>query len=296
MHIIADSTAEAREQLIDALERDRADRGLTDATQQAAEAVQGLVDDGPAKLVTTEIAALIRRAEQAETRAARWQQASDALDDLYVRQRTEHDQAAQTNDEAKRHVELVRSEVAEPLTAQAAEALTDWQAADTAEKKALDKVRAAGMFKKRRAIAEHDTAQGTARSAKRKLTKAWGEPPRWNENQAAWVERVTRPRIEADPRVIEAEQQRATAAHALHAALEPNPCPAQYRRLCTHLWGRRGEEESRCLRQRPTCQTGRGCDPHCTARPRRGRGAARAHSRRGGRADQADSRIRGNQA
>ena len=226
LHIIADSTAEAREQLIDALERDRADRGLTDATQQAAEAVQGLVDDGPAKLVTTEIAALIRRAEQAETRAARWQQASDALDDLYVRQRTEHDQAAQTNDEAKRHVELVRSEVAEPLTAQAAEALTDWQAADTAEKKALDKVRAAGMFKKRRAIAEHDTAQGTARSAKRKLTKAWGEPPRWNENQAAWVERVTRPRIEADPRVIEAEQQRATAAHALHAALEPNPWPS----------------------------------------------------------------------
>src|SRR5690606_497774 len=176
----------------------------THATEQAIEAVRGLVDDGPAKLVTTEMAALIRRAEQAEARAARWQQASDALDDLYVRQRAERDQAARTNDEAKRHVELVRSEVAEPLTAQAAEALTGWQAAETAEKKALDKVRAAGMFKKRRAIVEHDTAQGTARSAKRKLTKAWGEPPRWNENQAAWVERVTRPRIEADPRVIEA--------------------------------------------------------------------------------------------
>ena len=36
----------------------------------------------------------------------------------------------------------------------------------------------------------------------------------------------TRPRIDADPRVIEAEQQHATAAQALHAALEPNPWPS----------------------------------------------------------------------
>ena len=226
LHIIADSTSDARAQFIDALERDRADRGLTDAAQQAAKAVRGLIDDGPAKLVTTEIAALVRRAEQAEVRAARWQQASDALDDLYVWQRAERDQAAQANEDMKRQVELVRAEVAEPLTAQAAEALTDWQAADTAEKTSRDRARAVGRFKKRRAAAEHDTAQGIARDAKQKLTRTWGQPPRWNENQAAWVERVTRARIDADPRLIEAEQQHATAAQALHAALEPNPWPS----------------------------------------------------------------------
>lgn len=64
------------------MERDNADRGLANATQQAAEAVRALVDDGPVKLVRSEIAALERRAEHSEASAARWQQASDALDEL----------------------------------------------------------------------------------------------------------------------------------------------------------------------------------------------------------------------
>ena len=127
LHIIAESLPAAREQFIDALERDRADRGLPHATQQAAKAVRGLVDDGPAKLVSTEVVALIRRAEQAEARAAQWQQAAEALDDLYTRQRAERDHVVQANKEAKQQVELVRSEFAEPLTAQAREAFTNWQ-------------------------------------------------------------------------------------------------------------------------------------------------------------------------
>ena len=67
--------------------------------------------------------------------------------------------------------------------------------------------------------------QTVARDAKRRLTKAWGELPRWNESQAAWVERVTQPRVDADPRVVEAEEQRAATAHALHTVIEPNPWP-----------------------------------------------------------------------
>ncbi|MGO1265565.1 MAG: MobF family relaxase [Microbacterium gubbeenense] len=226
LHIIAESLPAAREQFIDALERDRADRGLPHATQQAAEAVRGLVDDGPAKLVSTEVVALIRRAEQAEARAAQWQQAAEALDDLYTRQRAERDHVVQANKEAKQQVELVRSEVAEPLTAQAREAFTNWQAADAAEKTAHEKAWIVGRLKKRRATAEHDAARGVARDVERVLKRAWGDLPRWNEGENAWVERVTRPRIDADPRVIEAEQQHATAAQALHAALEPNPWPS----------------------------------------------------------------------
>lgn len=225
LHIIADSAAEAREQFIEAMERDRADRGLTDATQQAQEAVRGLVDDGPVKLVHTEIAALEQLAEQSEASAARWQQASDALDELYAQQRFERERAVEANDAAKQQLELVRTEVAEPLMAQAHAALTDWQAADTAEQTAGAKVRAARRFKKRRAVTEHDTVQTAARDAKRRLTKAWGEPPRWNENRSAWIERVTTPQIDADPRVIEAEQQRTATAQALHSVIGPNPWP-----------------------------------------------------------------------
>lgn len=226
LHIIADNLADAREQFIDAMERDRADRGLTDATQQAQEAVRGLVDDGPVKLVRTEIAALERRAERAEARAALWQQASDALDELHAQQRAECERVAEANNAAKQHVELVRAEVAERMITQARAALTKWQAADTAERAAGARVRAAGRFRKRRANAEHDIAQTVARDAKRRLAKTWGEPPRWGEKQAAWVERVTRTRIDADPRVIEVEQQRTATGHALHATLEPNPWPS----------------------------------------------------------------------
>lgn len=126
----------------------------------------------------------------------------------------------------KERVALVRSEVAEPLSVQARAALTAWQDADTVQKNASDRVRAVGRFKKRRATAEHHTAQTIAEDAERRLTDAWGEPPRWNESGASWVERVTRPRIDADPRVIEAEQQHAAAAQAFHAVLEANPWPS----------------------------------------------------------------------
>ncbi|GGM35216.1 TraA/ATP-dependent exoDNAse/relaxase [Microbacterium saperdae] len=225
LHIIAESLPEAREQFVEALERDRADRGLTDATQQAAEAVRGLVDDGPVKVVRSEIAALEQLAEQAEASAARWQQASDGLEELHARQRFEREQAAEANGTARQQLELVRAKVAEPLIAQARAALTEWQSADAAEQVASAKVRTAGRFKKRRATAEHGTAQTVARDAKRRLVKGWGEPARWGEAQADWVERVTGPQVNADPRVVEAEQRRAATGRALHAAIEPNPWP-----------------------------------------------------------------------
>lgn len=226
LHVIAETAAEARQQFIDAVERDRADRGLADATDRAADAVRGLTADGPVKLVKAEIAALTRQAERAEARAARWQHAADALDELHTRQRAERDQATEAHKATKKHVELVRSEVAKPLSAQARATLTDWQDADAAERAASDRVRAAGRFTKRRATAEHRTAKTLAQDAERRLTAAWGEPPRWNERRASWVERVTKPKIDADPRVIEAEQQHAEAAQAFHAVLEPNPWPS----------------------------------------------------------------------
>lgn len=47
------------------------------------------------------------------------------------------------------------------------------------------------------------------------MTSEWGEPPKWNERADAWVERVTRPRIENDPRVLDTEQEHQTARDAL---------------------------------------------------------------------------------
>ena len=64
-----------------------------------------------------------------------------------------------------------------------------------------------------------------ARDAERRLTTVWGEPPRWNEDGASWVGRVIRPRIDADPRVVEATAQQQAAAKAVRKALEPDDLP-----------------------------------------------------------------------
>lgn len=225
LHVIAENEADARQQFIDAMERDRADRGLTDATQHAAEAVRGLVDDGPVKLVNTEIAALTTKAEHAEQRATLWQQAADALTDLHAQQREEREQAVEARDTAAERVEQVRGEVSELLTEQASAALAGWRDADTARRAARDRLSTVGRFGKRRATTEHDTAQALARDAEQRLTRTWGEPPRWNEDGESWVERVTRPRIDADPHVIEATAQRDAAAKAVRKTLEPDPWP-----------------------------------------------------------------------
>ncbi|MDQ4489813.1 MobF family relaxase [Sinomonas sp. ASV486] len=72
LHVIAENPDHAREQFTAAMERDRADRGLTFATDRAGVAIRGLTDSGPAKRVRDEIAALSARAEAAERAAAQW--------------------------------------------------------------------------------------------------------------------------------------------------------------------------------------------------------------------------------
>ncbi|MCT2181657.1 AAA family ATPase [Brevibacterium casei] len=225
LHLVAESMADACAQFIEAMERDRADRGLAEATQRAAEAVRGLVADGPVKLVNDEVARLMGDAERAEQQAALWQQAADALTELQAKQRDERDQARQAAETAARQLGRVRTGVAAPLTEQAAAALSEWQTANNVQQAARDRLNTAERFGKRRATAEYRTTQVLAQDAKRQLTTAWGAPPRWNEGRASWVERVTRPRIDADPRVIEATEQNEAAAKAVRKALESAPWP-----------------------------------------------------------------------
>ena len=61
------------------------------------------------------------------------------------------------------------------------------------------------------------------------MASEWGEPPRWNERPDAWVERVTRPKIDADPRLIDAEQEHQAARDEVLS----RPERAQTARLAT---------------------------------------------------------------
>ena len=79
LYIVAADLDDAREQFTAALERDRADRGLTAATQAAREAVAGLAADGPVKLLTAERARLAQRIEHADRQAEKWERAVPAF-------------------------------------------------------------------------------------------------------------------------------------------------------------------------------------------------------------------------
>lgn len=69
-----------------------------------------------------------------------------------------------------------------------------------------------------------------------------------SEDAAAWVEYVTRPRINADPSVAVATKQRADAANAVRAMLEPDAWPGKSngpppeeatREVADYVWGER---------------------------------------------------------
>ncbi|MCT3012274.1 TrwC relaxase, partial [Propionibacterium freudenreichii] len=119
LHIIADNMAEARAQFVEAMERDPADRGLDHATAQAAEAVRGLVADGPVKLVTEELARLDQEAERARRQAERWEQIATRLDAQRDTHRAEDEQDTAAIQAAKDAAEQVRAEVTGPLVEQA---------------------------------------------------------------------------------------------------------------------------------------------------------------------------------
>ena len=211
LHVVAENLGDARAQFVAAMERDRADHGLADATQRAAEEVAGLIEHGPVKFLGDEIAALIRQAATAEAQAGRWQQVSSALADLRSREAEVRETARAAEQAAQRHAEQVRVEVTAPIVSAARTALAEWQQAEAAEQAAGEQVRGTSWFGKRRARNEHETAKTRTHEARQQLASEWGELPRWNERADTWVERVTRPKIDADPRVVGAEQEHRAA-------------------------------------------------------------------------------------
>lgn len=82
LHVVAADVDDAREQFTAALERDRADHGLTAATQAAREAVAGLTADGPVRLVNAAKARLRGQIRIAEHYAAASTGAQAALHEM----------------------------------------------------------------------------------------------------------------------------------------------------------------------------------------------------------------------
>lgn len=219
LHIIADSTEEARALFVEAMERDRADRGLADATERAAEAVRGLVNDGPVKLVNTRVARLVQDAEKAEQRAATWGHIGQRLDQQKAHQQAKTDEQTAVIQAATSAVEQVRAEVRGPLVTLATQEGTDHLAALEREAEARHRLGTVGRLGKRAARKEHRTATEHADGSRTRISRRWGTPLYTSGELPAWVSRAAARITEQDLRVVEA-QQAAQTAQKDGAALE----------------------------------------------------------------------------
>lgn len=212
LHVVAEDMAEARAQFVAATERDPADRGLDHATAQAAEAVRGIVKDGPIQRVTEELARLDREAERAERHADRWEQAANRLDAQRAAHRAESDESTAALRQAEEEAARVRAKVAAPLTKQAEQDGATYLARVEAERTASTRLATVGRFGRRKARDEHRAASEQAATIRVHLRDEWdAEPPRTRSALPEWATQVAERRAEADPRVSEANQAVETA-------------------------------------------------------------------------------------
>ncbi len=219
LHVVAADRDEAREQFGAALQRDRADRGLTDATQAAHHAVSGLVADGPLAFVNVERALLRAQITKAEHEAARWESAMGALTRQSAEHRVEAEQQAHVVTAADTRLADVRAAVAAPLIETAT---TDGVGYLRAQERAWQAHRAlsvAGRFGRRSAGRTAQEAFAAHRTTEDSVRRRWGDVPHTTAHLAFWAEAAAELQVRTDPRVVEA-QQSADRAHLAEQELK----------------------------------------------------------------------------
>ena len=230
LHIVAANPDDAREQVIAALQRDRADRGLTDATRAAREAVNGLVPSGPVAFVNAERARLHEWIEVADREASRWELALSALTRQTAEHHTDDEQQTQVVAAADAIAAQVRAEVAAPLIELATADGSDYLSARERMWQANRGLSATGRLGGRpaaRTAREATEAHGTAEDAVR---RRWDDVPLTATHLPFWAEAVAGQRVDADPRVVEARQD------AERAHLEQRQLTADHVAARSALW------------------------------------------------------------
>ena len=206
LHVVAESQEQAREQFVAAMERDRADRGLTHATERAAEAVRGLVEDGPVRLVQTERAHLTQLIERAEQRAALFEEAAARFAAQKQAQHVEAEEHAEHVAHAKELAEHTRHTVTAEVETQAR---TDGQELVEARAHlhtARNEAREARFGRKRTAARNINAAAESVEKIERRVTQAWGTAPSLLRPVAEWAQTIATEYADAHPEVRAAER------------------------------------------------------------------------------------------
>lgn len=212
LHVVAADVDDAQEQFVAAIERDRADRGLIAATQAAREAVTGLADDGPVRLVNAERARLTEQIERAERQAEKWEQVLTALDQQRRAHRVESDKQEETVAVADARAAQVRTEVVAPLIEQATADGTGYIGARERMWVTQAARASAGRLRKRAASRAATEAAADHRATEDAVRQRWGRLPTAGESIKVWAEAVAGKQADADLRVTETRQN-AEQAH-----------------------------------------------------------------------------------
>lgn len=222
LHIVADTLADARDQFVDAMARDRADRGLQVATTDAQVAVAGLAAYGPVKLVNDELERVAQLIVRAEQEAARWDHAAVLLHHQAQTHAHEEAEASSAAMKASAQVTDVRNEALAPLLAQANADGRIYIDADAREHEAWKAAQSAGRLVKRGAERRLAAARVGTSDAKAAVLDRWGsvpDPGRWGiktrDSLEPWAERVAAERADAEPTVVDARHHAQQAEEAL---------------------------------------------------------------------------------
>ena len=238
LHVVAEGMADARAQFIEAMERDSADRGLSDATERATLAVRGFVADGSVKLVNDRIAQLIREAERAEQSASVWERLADHLAQQRAGQQGEKQESADALRSAEATATQAKTEAVSVLMPQAIADGETYLTALAREQETASRAATVGRLGRRKARQEHQAAKERTRARGATTRETWGSAPNQGASLEAWTATVVELRAESDPRVIDTAHTLA-AVTAEHKALSKRQDREHMALITNHLGGER---------------------------------------------------------
>ncbi len=205
LHVVAENQEQAREQFVAAMERDRADRGLADATERAAEAVRGLVEDGPVRLVQTERARLTQLIERAEQDAALFEDAAARFSTQKQAQHVEAGEHAARVTHAKELAEHTRHTVTAEVETRARADGQELVHARAHLHDARAEAKAARFGRRRTAARNIDTSAESVEKIERHVTQTWGTAPSLLRPVTEWAQTIATEQADAHPEVRAAE-------------------------------------------------------------------------------------------
>lgn len=216
LHIVATDLDDAKQQFTDALARDRADRGLQEATDRAREAVTGLVADGPVSIVNAERDRIAEQIAKAERERGHWVSAFARLRDQSERHTVEREEQRKLVAATDTHASEVLADAVAPRVQ---EATVDGAAFLNAQEEAFaaHRVRAsAGRFRKRAALRTAREVDARRDAAEQAIRDRWQSLPHSAASLPAWAEAVAQREANVMPEVVEARE----AANRAHAEAE----------------------------------------------------------------------------